>query len=506
MASQHIILTGQNGELRDTTPDVIKEIAEQAVAKKRVVVHFHGGLVDEASGRERAKLLTPVYENAGAYPVFFVWRSGALEVLRGNVLAIAREELFERLLNRLLSWSVGRVRDSTGGRTGLSGARPGRDELEEELNARRRFTAPDAGREPFEAEPVSGQAGLSSEDEEDFVRELQADPELNELLAGAMAARNLAMAEADGGRGVPDVPPKPTRMDQSVLEEIAEGEADGARGLFGAAALARKALQVLRAVLSRYSMGTDSGIYPTVVDELLRAFYLGDAGGALWHAMKKETADTFDEGESRGGHLFLNALARVLPEDESVKVTLVGHSAGAVFIDNFLTEIVKRREENDVPLHAATKFQVVLLAPAATSLHFAKTLTEAAPLIHRSRMFTMTDVKERADRVAGAVYPRSLLYLVSCALEREGDKSALAPLIGLSRYLDEGLDKLISSPLGKSSRLSETRSFFAQIDRVVLSPTAEDAPVGFRAGATSHGNFDNDPLVLESITHMLRSW
>lgn len=148
----------------------------------------------------------------------------------------------------------------------------------------------------------------------------------------------------------------------------------------------------------------------------------------------------------------------------------------------------------------------MLLAPAATSQHFADTLAKAAPLIQRTRMFTMTDVKEREDWVVGAIYPRSLLYLVSGVFERDGGKSGVAPLIGLSRYLGEGLDKLISSPLGRSSQLSATRSYFGEAGRVVLSPTAYHAQVGFRAGAISHGDFDNDALVLESISEMLRNW
>lgn len=308
MASQNIIVTGQNGELRGTNPDVIKDIVHQAVTRKRMVLHFHGGLVDEASGRDTAQRLTPVYEDAGVYPVFFVWRSGALEILKGNLLEIAREDLFERLLNRLLSWAVGKVRQPNGGRS-ISNARPGKEELKNELAGRKRSTIPEAGREPFEGESVVGGVGLSQDEEAQFVLELQADPELNDLLAGAMAARDLAVVDANGGRGVPVVPPRPSRMDESVLKEIAQGEADGARGLVSTAALARKALQVLRAVLSRYELGTDSGIYPTVVDELLRAFYFANAGGALWHAMKKETADTFEQGGSRGGRLFLDALA-----------------------------------------------------------------------------------------------------------------------------------------------------------------------------------------------------
>ena len=40
-----------------------------------LLVHFHGGLVDESSGLGIAQRLLAEYRRAGAYPVFFVWQS-----------------------------------------------------------------------------------------------------------------------------------------------------------------------------------------------------------------------------------------------------------------------------------------------------------------------------------------------------------------------------------------------------------------------------------------------
>jgi hypothetical protein len=99
-----------------------------------------------------------------------------------------------------------------------------------------------------------------------------------------------------------------------------------------------------------------------------------------------------------------------------------------------------------------------------------------------------------------------LLYLVSGALERDGDRSALTPLVGLSRYLGTGLDRYAGSKAGKAADLAAWRKYFAETDRLVLSPTKDDAPEGMRAGARSHGAFDDDPLVRESLQHMIRTW
>jgi hypothetical protein len=51
-------------------------------------------------------------------------------------------------------------------------------------------------------------------------------------------------------------------IDEDVLAQIAKGTDDeGARGLVSTTVLARKALQVLRAVFLRYRTQTDSGVH-----------------------------------------------------------------------------------------------------------------------------------------------------------------------------------------------------------------------------------------------------
>jgi hypothetical protein len=294
-------------------------------------------------------------------------------------------------------------------------------------------------------------------------------------------------------------------MDTDVLAEIAEGNVEGSRGLVTTAALAKKALVVLRAVLGRYRDGTDSGIYCTVVDEILRAFYVADVGAAEWAAMKKETLDSFGDGD-RGARLVMEALSKGLADKPDTTVTLVGHSTGAVFIDNLLSDVVAKTADGSCPWPPARRFQIALLAPAATTLHFVTATGPAKDLVGRTRMFTMKPEAESQDRVAGAAYPRSLLYLVSGVLERDGTASAVAPLVGLSRFLDKDLDAYTASKAGKAAQVAAWREFFSDPDRLVLSPTQPDAAEGHRASAISHGSFDDDPLVRESLQHMIRTW
>jgi hypothetical protein len=515
----HVISTGPDGVLVGMTPEDVTAVMNRALQSDRLVIHFHGGLVDEARGMKVAEGLLPVYADAGAYPMFFVWRAGALEIVRNNIREIAREELFDRLLRRVLGWAVGKVRGEEEGGRGGPMQRPSQQELDEQLLARRRLTDPDLGSEPFADESTTPQlelAGgegepleLTPAEERQFLAEVQTDAQLQQVVAGVVAHRDIEWTDLEGARGIPDAEPVPSMIDDAVLTQIAEGTDDeGARGLLSTTVLAKKALQVLRAVLLRYRTQTDSGVYPTVVEEVLRAFYLANVGGALWNAMKNETLDTFAAGHTdRGGGLVLDQLTAAYAQGATIRTTLVGHSTGAVFIDNLLTAVARSHQDGSRPWPAAAQFQVCYLAPACTTQHFAQTLDAAGHLIGRFRMFTMTDDAERADRLVGAVYPRSLLYLVSGLLERDREASAVAPVLGLSRYLAaQGLERLLTSELSATARLDAVRKYSGETGRVVLSPTAPNAVEGARSSAVSHGAFDDDEMVRGSLTQLIRSW
>jgi hypothetical protein len=518
----HVISTGSDGVLVGMTPDDVTAVMNRALQSDRLVMHFHGGLVDEARGMKIAEGLLPMYAGAGAYPVCFVWRAGALEILRNNILEIAREELFDRLIRRVLGWAVGKVRGEEEGGRGGPMQRPSQQELDEQLGARKRLTDPDAGSEPFadeqttpqplELEPVGGEGEpreLTPAEEQQFLAEVRTDAQLQQVVAGVVAHRDVEWTDLEGARGVPEAEPVPSMIDDAVLAQIAEGTDDeGARGLLSMTVLAKKALQVLRGVLLRYRNQTDSGVYPTVVEEVLRAFYLANVGGALWNAMKNETLDTFAAGHAdRAGGLVLDQLTAAHAQRATVRTTLVGHSTGAVFIDNLLAALARSHQKQTRLSAASAQFQVCYLAPACTTQHFAQTLDVAGHLIGRFRMFTMTDDAERADRLVGAVYPRSLLYLVSGLLERDREASAVAPVLGLSRYLAaQGLERLLASELATTARLDAVRKYSGETGRVVLSPTALDALEGARSSATSHGAFDDDELVRGSLAQLIRSW
>lgn len=257
--------------------------------------------------------------------------------------------------------------------------------------------------------------------------------------------------------------------------------------------VAKKCVQIIAQVIKRFVHHNDHGVYPTIVEETLRAFYLANAGGAVWNAMKKETQDTFgrqEGGTIRGGRYFLDQLAKRIGNGPGPRITLVGHSTGAVFIGEFLRNVASLP---DPGWRDTAKFRIVLEAPAATYTHFAGTLKAAESQISDFLMFTMDDRHEQADHLLGPLYPRSLLYLVSGLLERDANgDSSVEPLVGLARYLQP-------APVIPG----EVADFLSQPGHVVYSPSPADAPAGARSAADRHSEFDDDPLLLASLATFL---
>jgi hypothetical protein len=157
----HVIMTGGDGRLSGMTPLDVEAIVDQALPPlgstppdrpAHLILHFHGGLVNQVDGTKIAESLLPVYQGAGADPLFFVWQAGAGEIIRNNLLEIAREELFDKIVRRVLGWAVGAVRtDVSGTRIAGTTIRPTPVELETELRNRRRTSDPELGQEPFAA-------------------------------------------------------------------------------------------------------------------------------------------------------------------------------------------------------------------------------------------------------------------------------------------------------------------------------------------------------------------
>lgn len=184
----------------------------------------------------------------------------------------------------------------------------------------------------------------------------------------------------------------------------------------------------------------------------------------------------------------LRRYARRSPQP--VHVHLVGHGAGAVF----LAALLERLAAAGVRVES-----MALLAPALRVDDFDARLV---PHLRRGRVrrftvFALGDAYELDDvcRAGGeVVYRKSLLYLVSRALEaRPGDRGE-APLLGMERAY--GLPVSADSPRTLQDVLREVRGAW------VVSPAS--APADLRSDAATHaGLADDSPTMTSVLLRML---
>ena len=156
-------------------------------------------------------------------------------------------------------------------------------------------------------------------------------------------------------------------------------------------------------------------------DRLVEAA-VGVPGGLSWLGMKSSAARA---SEPDGGAAYVAGRLGAFCADHEGKIELhaVGHSAGSIFHAFFVPAARG---------HGAPPFETVqFLAPAIRVDTFKSTLMpRLADDVRRLTVFTMTDDNEREDNCA-FIYRKSLLYLISKALEDERN----TPILGLAKFL-----------------------------------------------------------------------
>jgi len=145
----------------------------------------------------------------------------------------------------------------------------------------------------------------------------------------------------------------------------------------------------------------------------------------IWSEMK-ENAE-FASAATRGGDLLVTALQNLAATwHDKLEIHLVGHSAGAIFL-GYLVDLLAARG-----LDGSTK-SIHLYAPACTVQFANRHFAPHEELMKRTYLDILSDRNEKDDNVA-AIYRKSLLYMVSNALE--GDLRT--PILGLANVLDAG--------------------------------------------------------------------
>jgi pimeloyl-ACP methyl ester carboxylesterase len=143
----------------------------------------------------------------------------------------------------------------------------------------------------------------------------------------------------------------------------------------------------------------------------------------IWSEMKENAA--FASQPTRGCDLLTTALLNLSSTwGDELEIHLVGHSAGAIFLGHLVDLLAARGLSRRIAsLH--------LYAPACTVQFANRHFAPQQELMQRLFLDVLSDENERGDSVA-AVYRKSLLYLVSNALEND----ARTPLLGLRNIAD----------------------------------------------------------------------
>lgn len=493
MSVQDHIIHMENGILHadSSRPKVDSMVASALSGGGPIVVHFHGGLVKYKVGVDGAKRLLPIYEQAGGFPVFFVWESGLLETIENNLGEISQEKIFKIVWKRVRRIVERKSMQVISGRSIGDLPQPDDDQFEQDID--NAVTPEDVA--TLMRELLDGEEHLTelSEDEQRTLEEeLEFDAELDaEVKNISLSLRDPADVDAElNSRSFTVRGATTTLMDPSALDEFIDRPTPTSRGLISTIKIIKAIVKIAAKVILRFVRSRDHGLHATIVEEILHALYVGNVGGLVWRTMKKDTADSFGQDpQKHAGTAFIDSLKNQADASNLPRIILIGHSTGAVYISEFL-------KHADAQLGPSFKFDVVFLAPASTFDLTAETLANFSHRISDFRMFTMTDANEKKDRLVPILYPHSLLYFVSGVVETDRDM----PIVGMQRYYykSDYTDNRFSS-------VAAVRNFVTSAsDRSIWSVTTNQDP-GKNTAALKHGDFDNESATMASISHIIGS-
>lgn len=502
LSTQHYVHL-RNGRFSDDTETSAADLASaldaffKAPPANGLALHFHGGLVSKDSAKGIAERLGKDYSEAGTWPLFFVWEAGFFETVRNNLQDIAKEEFFKELFGKVVLWALKRLGADVLGAKGPGLALVDEQKVRQETRTWLETGMSADGRPPYDdiegneaLEPETSLAEPAAADPA-IRQEVSVDPRLKTELQKIANSELPEGAVVPGAKGGTVQGSAVTLMTPEGLDKLRETPTTpGQKGLFSTAKLALTATKIVFRVVRRMRRGRGHGLYTTAVEEILRDLYLENVGKTFfWNQMKKDTADAFggDIGLC-GGTAFLVGLNERLASGKQVpRITLVGHSTGAVYICNLLAAA-------DKLLPPAVQFDVVFLAPAVTCRLLHQTLEKYGGRVRALRSFGMSDKLESRDRLVPILYPRSLLYFVSGILEDEPDM----PLAGMERF-HSGQSPYTGS---KMAGVDGMRAFF-QADALRTVWSNVDHGNGRSSNSTKHGDFDNDDLTMASLRYLL---
>jgi hypothetical protein len=396
-----------------------------ATGSDHLCVFFHGGLVSRDSGIQTARDLVQGYADAGAYPFFFIWNSDLLTVIEELLRPYRRDPAFVEGANRVVVEAAKKVAAVLN--------------LDADLRAvaktRSRATPMDLERLARFAEPYDN-----------------------------------AWSQYRGAQ-LPVSPQELTVFEEWLLDRK---PAVQRRAVFTRAKI-RGPRNPFARVIERLNSGHGHGLYTTVIEELYIALGLAEVlGEPVWGQMKADIDAAFTQETDAGGTAFLQNLGIAWKQKPNLKVTLIGHSAGAIYLQRFVEVF-----DDFFVSQPARQVEVVTLAAALSFERMNQGLSVLQRRASGVRMFGLSDKREGGYWEVPGIYNKSLLYIVSSLCE--GDPEADKPLVGMQRYWSR------TRPYDQPYINAVTD--FVRSSRTVWSPSGKTAPPGFQSGAKRHVGF-----------------
>ncbi len=466
-----------NGKLQNNNLKAVVRHALDVGKPHGTLIQIHGGLVSHKAGVRTAEKLYGKY-SAVTNPVFFIWETGAFNAPFNNLIEIICEVAKKKLFNKV----------SEKARTLIDAS----------------F---DGGQAYFLGVGSIGEDGLISRKQ--LEAELKADPEFEEAMEQARdeyvlrQAEILAMRNAKLGTGAPS---EPSIVYAAIVSDSTAGELFPASAASKSALfpgfnwwnLAGKIIKVVNSVLARRRSGRsrqDQWRW-SITEDVLREFYIGSIGETgWWRPIKKDAADAFRD-DAAGGTQFLKELNKqILARGITPRITLVGHSAGSIFICELLNKAME--------IMPNLRFDVIFQAPAATCQQFARTIRASSggaggsDQIRRFRQLGMLDSDEAAEVMSPLlqhVYHGSLLYFVSNVLEGGHD----VPLIGMQRFFSGGGERYGKD---EASSIEECKAFYEFHGGGLEWIGKGDCPD--LEGPLAHEYFDDGETVIKKVIRIL---
>ena len=480
-----------SGEIFSTPADIdvlFKEIRLQS--QTHLVIYVHGGRVSEDAGRvEAGHLMDTLSQVPYGHPLFVLWESSERDIIRHELSRVEADPLFGRLLRLLKLFLVSKLQASPTSVRGLS--LPFASEQEVARRSKRDLQ----GTPSFSEHERATLEELTSAEEEQLGRLLWGDSDLRQSVDEIVGYLDLPGRGAD----VTSTDLPLGSLTEVILEHLrAEVETEGRSVLAVFGVLAKPAIQVVSRSIIRIRTRLDHGIHCTLVEELLRVFYGGKVGQYIWGAMKRKVHAAFANNEARssealhGGTYLLEQMAAYLADSTAppLRVSLVGHSAGTIFLCALL-DCARTKLPQDFRFN-----QIVFMAPAVDYELCRRAVVEHTDRFDRFVLIALDDAAERHDAIAGSVYPRSLLYFVSGLL----DGDATVPLVGLGRYI-------VAAPPYEDLSIAAVRAFLDHHPAAHViwarARKAQKEVVLPASHARKHGDFPRDPQTLASVLYFL---